>query len=186
MKLLKQDSRDKAYIYVIAFCESFFFPFPVEPMVVSFVWKHPRLRNQVCFWAAVASVLGGAVGYCGGAFAFLSFGMKCVSFFSLDHKFLEICDFVQQYGFVTMLCKIFLPIPFKVMAVVFGFVRYNFLLFVMGSFIARGLRFFLVAYFCEKYKGRFRQFFVQRISWLKWGYLLCTLIALIFFLLHKR
>ena len=40
----------------------------------------------------------------------------------------------------------FSPVPFKLLTITSGFVHFNFLYFVIVSFLTRGLRFFIIAF----------------------------------------
>ena len=40
----------------------------------------------------------------------------------------------------------FSPVPFKLLTITSGFVHFNFLYFIIISFLTRGLRFFLIAF----------------------------------------
>ena len=43
----------------------------------------------------------------------------------------------------------FSPVPFKLLTITSGFVHFNFLYFIIISFLTRGLRFFIIAFLME-------------------------------------
>ena len=71
----------------------------------------------------------------------------------------------------------FTPLPFKIFTITSGFIHFNILLFIFTSTIARGLRFFFVAYLVYKY-GKNIELFLEKKSGM-WTIIVTTIIILI-------
>ena len=56
-----------------------------------------------------------------------------------------------EYGVLILFISSFTPLPYKIFVVTAGFLSINFILFVIISFIGRGLRFYLVSYLADRY-----------------------------------
>ncbi len=181
---ISSQRRDVISLCVTSFCESAFLPIAVDPLLATFVWKHPTIRHMLWVLVSLSSVCGGILGYCFGAFAFMSCGEKIINFYSASAKFETICLFVERYGCWAMLLKSFIPLPFKIVVMVFGFVRYNFLLFVVSTLVARGMRFCLIAYIAKRYKGRYKDWLMRHVDKMKWIYML--LMCFVGFLLSAK
>ena len=71
----------------------------------------------------------------------------------------------QGEGFYTWLAILFLagftPLPYKVFTIASGLISFNLLVFIMISFVSRGLRFFLVSYLSSKFGGAFTTYMNQ-------------------------
>jgi membrane protein DedA with SNARE-associated domain len=77
-------------------------------------------------------------------------------------------------------------LPFKIITISSGFVHFNILLFIIICFIARGLRFFAVAYLAYKYGAAIGPFLEKKGG--QWTVMISgiiVLIALIFYFLFK-
>ena len=53
---------------------------------------------------------------------------------------------MREWGAWIILLKGLTPIPYKIVTIASGFAGYNLLLFILLSFVARGVRFFLLAF----------------------------------------
>jgi membrane protein DedA with SNARE-associated domain len=56
------------------------------------------------------------------------------------------------------------PIPYKLVTIVSGFARYNFAAFVLLSFVARGMRFYAVAFLLNRYGAQARAILEERLE----------------------
>ena len=59
-----------------------------------------------------------------------------------------------QWGGWIILLKGLTPIPYKIVTIASGFAGYNVFLFVLLSIVARGMRFFLLAFLLNRYGRR--------------------------------
>jgi membrane protein DedA with SNARE-associated domain len=56
------------------------------------------------------------------------------------------------------------PIPYKIVTITSGFAGYNLALFIVFSFIARGMRFYLTAFLLNRYGERARKIIEERLG----------------------
>ena len=140
----------KFFLGVISFIESFIFPIPPDVLIIpmTIAKRHDWLR--IALIATICSVLGACFGYFIGYVFFNEIGVKIFELYGVDNtSFLK--DKVSSEGgvvaWMTLLAIAgFSPVPFKLLTITSGFVHFNFLYFVIISFLTRGLRFFLIAF----------------------------------------
>jgi membrane protein DedA with SNARE-associated domain len=56
------------------------------------------------------------------------------------------------------------PIPYKIVTIASGFAQYPILPFILLSFIARGMRFYFVAFLIHRYGDRARAIIEERLG----------------------
>ena len=138
----------------------------------------------------IFSVLGGILGYLIGAY-FFDISMQIMSFYNYDDKLINLKnDLIKSEGFYAWLGILFLagftPLPYKVFTIASGLIGFNFLIFILISFISRGLRFFIVSYLSYKYGDIFTKFMDKHGSrWFTIIGILIVIIGFIFFLTFK-
>jgi len=71
----------------------------------------------------------------------------------------------------------FTPVPFKIFTITSGFIHFNILFFIFICSIARGVRFFLVAYLVYKYGKNIGPFLEKKGG--NWTIIITTIITLI-------
>ena len=69
-----------------------------------------------------------------------------------------------QWGAWIILLKGLTPIPYKIVTITSGFAGYNFWMFVGLSFIARGIRFYLLAFLLNRYGPQARAIIEERLG----------------------
>lgn len=154
-------------LIILAFCESSFFPVPPDVLLIPLV-----LGATASFWkyalaATLASVLGGIAGYGIGYFAWQTIGRWLMTHvMSIDtvlvagredvllpSYFGALLGTEPAYLFQTFdtynawIVFVFglSPLPYKLITISAGFAQLNLPIFVVASFLSRGLRFFIVA-----------------------------------------
>ncbi len=139
----------------ISFLESFIFPIPTDAMIIPMVIAKRKKYFKIALIAIVFSVLGALIGYVIGYIFFNEIGIKIFEIFGSKNSNLFIEKLESQEGLLSGAIILFIagftPLPFKIITISSGFVHFNILLFIIICFIARGLRFFLVAYLTYKY-----------------------------------
>jgi hypothetical protein len=56
------------------------------------------------------------------------------------------------------------PIPYKIVTIASGFAGYNLLMFVLLSIVARGMRFYLLAFLLNRYGAQARAIIEERLG----------------------
>ena len=152
----------KYYLALVSFIESSFFPIPPDVMVIPMVISKKDDFIKIFFIVTIFSVLGGILGYLIGAF-FFDIGMQIMSFYGYEDKLNSFKnDLLNSDGFYAWLGILFLagftPLPYKVFTISSGLIGFNIFIFIIISFISRGLRFYLVSYLSYKFGDIFTNF----------------------------
>ena len=176
----------KYYLAIVSFVESSFFPIPPDVMVIPMVISKKTDFKKIFLIATIFSVLGGILGYVIGAF-FFEFGAQIMNFYGYENKLNNIKEsLIRNDGFYAWLGILFLagftPLPYKVFTIASGLIGFNFLIFVLISFISRGLRFFLVSYLSYKFGDLFNKFMDNHGS--KWFTIVGMLIVIVGILIY--
>lgn len=132
------------YLAGLSFAESSFFPIPPDVMLAPMVLARPRHGMRLATLTTVASVLGGLLGYLIGVVAFSAVEPLLVDLGYHD-DYLLVREWFEDYGFWAILLAGFSPIPYKVFTITGGALAMPLPVFVIGSVLGRGGRFFLVA-----------------------------------------
>ena len=140
----------KFFLGIISFIESFIFPIPPDVLIIPMTIAKRDDWLKITIIATICSVLGACFGYFIGYVFFNEIGVKIFELYGVDNtSFLK--DKVSSEGgvvaWMTLLAIAgFSPVPFKLLTITSGFVHFNFLYFIIISFLTRGLRFFLIAF----------------------------------------
>ena len=113
---------------------------------------------------------------------FFDFGTHIMNFYGYEDKLSNIKDnLINSDGFYAWLGILFLagftPLPYKVFTIASGLIGFNLFIFILISFISRGLRFFIVAYLSYKFGDIFTKFMDEHGS--KWFTIFGILIVII-------
>jgi membrane protein YqaA with SNARE-associated domain len=129
----------------VSFVESSVFPIPPDVMLIPMVLAE---RRKAWFYATVctiASVLGGALGYFIGYFLFEALGEPILRLYGYEAAFEDFAKRYNEWGAWIVFFAGVTPFPYKVITIASGVTQLNFLVFMIASIAARGLRFFVVA-----------------------------------------
>ena len=140
---------------LVSFLESFIFPIPTDAMIIPMVIAKRNKFFKISLIAIIFSVLGALIGYAIGYIFFNEIGIKIFEIFGTENSNLFIEKLESEKGLLSGTIILFIagftPLPFKIITISSGFVHFNIFLFIFTCIIARGLRFFLVAYLTYKY-----------------------------------
>ena len=166
---LASHKSSKYYLALVSFIESSFFPIPPDVMVVPMVISKKNDFIKIFLITTIFSVLGGIFGYFIGAY-FFDIGMQIMSFYGYEDKLSNFKNsLANSEGFYAWLGILFLagftPLPYKVFTIASGLIGFNIIIFILISFISRGLRFFIVSYLSYKLGDLFTVFMVTKTSY---------------------
>jgi len=154
----------------VSFIESSFFPIPPDVMLIPMSLARPDRAYSYAFLCTWTSVLGGMLGYAIGALLYDSVGQWLIGLYGYGDKVEAFRDAYNRYGALIILLKGLTPIPYKIVTITSGFAGYNFLLFVLLSVVARGMRFFFLAFLINRYGERARTMLEERLGfWVSVG-----------------
>ncbi len=150
------------FLGIISFIESSFFPIPPDIMIAPMAIAKKKDFFKIFLIATFFSVMGGIFGYLIGAY-FFDLAINIIEFYNYGEKVIDIKDALSKGdGFYAWLAILFLagftPLPYKVFTITSGIISFNLLVFILISFISRGLRFFIVAYLSSKFGDTFTSY----------------------------
>jgi membrane protein YqaA with SNARE-associated domain len=148
-------------LFLIAFVESSFFPLPPDVFLIAMCVAIPLKSFRYAAVCSIGSVLGGAFGYGLGYWFMDSAGMPIVQWYGLSEKYEMVQHYFKEYDVWIVGTAGFTPIPYKLFTITAGFVKSNFVTFMIVSLVARSARFFLVAGLIRKF-GPWIKTFIDR------------------------
>ena len=175
---------------IVSFIESSFFPVPPDVMIVPMVVAKKDKYLKIFLIATLSSALGALLGYLIGLFFFNELGVKVFEFYGHSNT-----DFLKEkfqtsggsFSWLLILfTAAFTPLPFKLVTIFSGFIQFNLILFFITCLLARGLRFFIVAYLSFRFGSTF-SFFLEKKGtfWSTVIGLTVVMLALIIYLVIK-
>ena len=183
---LASHKSSKFFLAIISFIESSFFPIPPDVMIVPMVIAKKTDYLKIFLIATIFSTLGGLLGYFIGS-SFLDLAMKVVEFYNYENKVLNLKNSLSSGSglyiwLITLFLAGFTPLPFKVFTITSGIIGFNLSIFFLICLLARGLRFFIVAYLSFKFGEAFSKFMETESA--KWSTILGILVVAIFSLVY--
>ena len=149
---------------IVSFAESSFFPVPPDAMLIPMALARPDKAwsyATLCTWT---SVLGGLFGYFIGAMLYDSVGQWLIHLYGYGDKVEAFREAYAKWGTWIILLKGMTPIPYKIVTITSGFAGYPVLMFILCSIVARGMRFYLVAFLLNRYGARARAIIEERLT----------------------
>ena len=134
------------FLSIISFMESSFFPIPPDIILIPMIIAKRTKAWSYAFICTTSSVIGGLAGYCIGLFFYNTLGVLIVEYYGLTNQFSVFEKYYIQYGMWIVLGAGFTPFTFKFITIASGVFGLNVLLFTAVAIIARGLRFYLLAF----------------------------------------
>jgi len=180
----------KFFLALISFAESSFFPIPPDILIVPMVIAKKNDYIKIFIIATLFSALGGLFGYFIGS-VFLELAMKVVEFYGYEENVFNLqTKLSEKSGLFLWLGILFIagftPLPFKVFTITSGIINFNIFIFFFICLIARGLRFFIIAFLSAKFGKAFGYFIEKKGA--KWftviGIVIVIIAAIIYFVLN--
>ena len=163
------------FLFAVAFIESSFFPSPPDVMLIPMVLAAPAKAWRIAGIATAASVLGGAFGYAIGVFFFDLIARPILTFYGYMHQFDVFKDYYHEWGAWIVFGAGITPFPYKVITIASGVVHLDFAVFMLASVVARGMRFYLVAWLLKKYGEPMKDYIEKNLGMLSVLFLLLLL-----------
>lgn len=149
------------FLFVVAFAESSFFPIPPDIMLIPMVLAMPAKAYRIAGLATIASVIGGYFGYMIGVFGYDLIAKPILNFYGYMSQFDVFKGYYHEWGAWIVFGAGLTPFPYKVVTIASGVVHLDLAVFTVASILARGGRFFLVAWLLKKY-GEPMKIFIER------------------------
>ena len=149
---------------VISFAESSVFPVPPDTMLIPMSLARPDKAWTYATLCTLTSVAGGILGYMIGAYLYDTVGHWLIQLYGYGNKVEAFREAYARWGTLIILVKGVTPIPYKIVTITSGFAGYNIWLFIIFSFIARGMRFYLTAFLLNRYGVQARAIIEERLG----------------------
>lgn len=160
------------WLFVISFIESSFFPIPPDIMIIPMVLATPKEAYKIAGVATVASVLDGYFGYFIGVYGFELIARPLLEFYGYMKQFGEFENYYHEYGAWIVFGAGITPFPYKIITIASGVVRLDLVVFTIASVIARGMRFYFIAWLLKRFGDPMKVFIEKNLNLLSILFLL--------------
>lgn len=152
------------WLFIVAFAESSFFPIPPDIMIIPMVLALPNKAWKIAGVAMLASVVGGYFGYAIGMFGYEVLARPLIEFYGYTKAFDEFSAYYHHWGAWIVFAAGLTPFPYKVITITSGVLSLNIWIFGIASVLARGIRFFLIAFLLKKYGDPMKIFIEKNLG----------------------
>ena len=156
----------EVWLAVIAFIESSVFLVPADVLFVPMALARPARAYRFALVATIASTLGGIAGYFLGLFAYETLAQPVLAFYGKLDDFERLRQCAGEDTLMMLLVTSglsHLP-PIKVVTILAGVAKISFPFFVLSCIIARGARFFALAWALRRYGEPIKGFIENRLG----------------------
>ena len=176
-----RESKNKIYLYIISFLESIIFPLPTDIFLIPFVLAEKKSYWHLALMTTIFSVLGGCFSYLIGSLLWEQANIFFLEYYpSISSNLNSFISQFKEYGIALIIIGGFSSFPYKVTCIASGIMNLNFLVFIIFSFLSRGVRFFLVCYLLFRFQEKANELIPKYIGTLSLIFLL--ILFLYFFL----
>lgn len=140
-------------IGVLSFLETIIIPVPIELILIPMmaanrgrIWLIATITFAGCLLAAI-------VGYGVGMVLYESLGSWFLETMGYQDAYQSFKSFFDRQGFIAILAVGIIPIPFQVAMITAGLAGYPIYLFVLAAGIARGIRYYGLAWLVLRFGG---------------------------------
>ncbi|MDE2383682.1 MAG: DedA family protein [Alphaproteobacteria bacterium] len=171
----------EVWLAVIAFVESSVFLVPADVLFLPMSLARPQRAYRYAFIATLFSVLGGIAGYGLGYLAYETVAKPILVFYGKLAEFEHLKSCTSNETLLVLLTTsglAHLP-PIKVVTILAGVAQISFVFFLLSCILARGARFFALAWALQTYGEHVRHFIEKRLGMVL-GLIAAILIALYF------
>lgn len=150
----------------VSFVESSVFPIPADVLFIPMCLARPDRVWRYALIATITSVLGGIFGWLIGHFAFDLLARPALEFYGKLDAFEALKAQTGDTAILVMLITSglsHLP-PMKVVTILSGVVSFDLKWFILSAIVARGGRFYLLAYLLRRYGVTMTGFIERRLT----------------------
>lgn len=156
----------EVWLAIIAFIESSVFLVPADVLFLPMALARPAFAYRFAFVATIASTLGGIAGYFLGLLAFEALAEPVLAFYGKLDDFDRIRQCAGEDTLMILLVTsglAHLP-PIKVVTILAGVAKVSFAFFLLSCLIARGARFFALAWALRRFGEPIKGFIERRLG----------------------
>jgi len=158
----------EVWLAVIAFVESSVFLVPADVLYLPMALAKPERAYRYALIATVASVLGGIAGWTLGYYAYDAIARPVLEFYGKLDAFEQLRLYIHDEWEILLLLLVtsglaHLP-PIKVVTILAGVIHMNLGFFIISAIVARGARFYFLAWLLRRYGESIRHFIEKRLG----------------------
>jgi membrane protein YqaA with SNARE-associated domain len=156
----------EVWLAIIAFVESSVFLIPADVLFLPMALSRPERAYRYAFVATLFSVLGGIAGYFLGYFAYEAVAKPVLQFYGKFEQFEAMRACASEQTLLLLLTTsglAHLP-PIKIVTILAGVAQISFVFFVLSCIIARGARFFALAWALKRWGEPIKGFIENRLG----------------------
>jgi membrane protein YqaA with SNARE-associated domain len=156
----------QVWLAVIAFVESSFFLVPADVLFLPMALSRPERAYRYALIATLASTLGGIAGYMLGAFAYDAVAKPVLQFYGKLAEFerLRACAGRETTMLLLVTSGLSHLPPIKVVTILSGVVDVGITFFIVSCLVARGARFYVLAWALRSYGVPIKAFIERRLG----------------------
>lgn len=170
----------------VSFVESSVFPIPADVLFIPMCVAQPERSMRYAFIATVTSVLGGIFGWMLGYYAFDLIAKPILEFYGKLDAFNALRGETGQIAVLVMLVTsglTHLP-PMKVVTILSGVIGFNLPLFILSAIVARGARFFGLAWLLRRYGRAILEYVERRLPLVALAVAVLVMVVVLFLRMH--
>ena len=156
----------EVWLAVIAFVESSVFLIPADVLFLPMALARPSRAYRYAFVATLFSVLGGIAGYYLGYFAYETVAKPVLQFYGKFEQFEAMKACASDETLLVLLTTSglsHLP-PIKIVTILAGVAHISIVFFILSCIIARGARFFALAWALKRWGEPIKGFIENRLG----------------------
>ena len=159
------------WLAVIAFIESSFFLVPADVLFIPMAIARRERAYRFALVATAASVLGGILGWTIGFFAYEQIAKPVLEFYGKLAEFDALRNSNNSSAVLLLLITSGLSHipPIKVVTILSGALHVGLPLFIVSAILARGARFFALAWLLRRYGAPIQDFIERRLGLIAGG-----------------
>lgn len=156
----------EVWLAVIAFVESSVFLVPADVLFLPMALARPARAYRYALVATIASTLGGIAGYALGWLAYDAIARPVLDFYGKLDSFeaLKACAGEDTLMILLVTSGLSHLPPIKVVTILAGVAQISFTFFVLSCVIARGARFWALAWALRRFGDPIREFVERRLG----------------------
>ncbi|HEY1928823.1 MAG TPA: YqaA family protein [Caulobacteraceae bacterium] len=137
-------------LFAVAFAESSFFPVPPDVMLAPMVLARPERTWRTAAICTAGSVCGGVLGYAIG-YLLAPVGLWILAHAGLAGEEATFHTWLDRHGVLVILGLGLLPVPFKLVTISTGLLKFILWQFILATCVTRSARFFGVAFLVRRF-----------------------------------
>ncbi|GEN29320.1 hypothetical protein HVA01_29660 [Halovibrio variabilis] len=138
----------------LSFLETIILPIPMELVLIPLMAVNRQRLWRLATVTTAGCLIASLVGYSVGLLLYQSVGTWFIESLDMQESYQAFQTFFDQYGFIAILSVGFLPLPYHLAMITAGLSGYPILLFALATLIARGLRYFGLAWLVYRFGHR--------------------------------